>query len=249
MSVEDPSKEKPAEEESEKGKEEKPAVDIEAIKAAAVEAATSQFKEEMDELRANSKGVSEEDLDKLVEKRHKAFVKKLVGDEEEAAKDEAHPLHKYFAADPEGYTKDLMTKVVQFLDKRAETTKEEDTKLANAYLSVFAERQDITESDEAKEIILGYYSSESDDKSPEERFKTALNKYDKFMEKAGAGTAEERVAALQSLDKSGAKSSEGEGSSQPEDRTAALQAEQKEKVKAHKARLNGVDFQAATSAE
>ena len=243
MSEGDPKPEPKPEPKPPEGDPKPPEVDVEAITEAAMTAATASLRAEIDELKACSKGISEDDVEKLVNARHKEMIGKMLG--EEKSEPEAHVLHKFFASDPEGFVTKLMEKVVEYQDGRADSAQEENQKLMQAWASVFTDRADITESTEAKEVVLSYYASQDDSISSEERFKTALNKYDKLMEKSGAGTAEQRVAALQSLGGSGAASSGGEATPTPVDRIEAARAEQKEKVKAHKARLNGVNFQGA----
>lgn len=205
-----------------------PNVDIDGIVKQASDLARQQLLEEQQKKTDSS--VTREDINRAIQEQNQRLISAING---EQPKEKVDPLHDLFIRNPSQYAAELMQATRKQI--RDELAEEERSRLGlrHAYNSVTKERPDITESEEANDLLLAYYDQTDESLSDAERFEKALSRLDILLEKQGAGKAEERIRKAASISgrggRSGAEDDPGEQKSAREETLELAQKELEER--------------------
>lgn len=150
-----------------------------------------------------SSGVSQEDVQKLLQTERtnilKDLGKRLVGEEE---KPEINPLTRAMLLNSEDYTNLILDTARQIAQEEIKSVQTMNDELMAATAQIRRERPDIAQSDQGGKLFNRIFKDLTDPTKPvKERVNDALNQFDSLLSDGGFGSKEDRIKKAQtSLD-------------------------------------------------
>lgn len=153
------------------------------------------------------KTFSQDDVEKLIQKQTKETNQRLAEALGVAPKSDDKALTKALLTDTEGFLSMFGEALYEKWDsKHSARNAEKDAyekSMQSENARMHKERPDIMQDDNTLEIFNEFFGNTNPEDSVEERVKQATKKTDLLLEKAGRGTAKERIAAASSVTSQG----------------------------------------------